>query len=98
MQQVRKGTNLRTYLFGQHQAFVHGRTRLGRKIGGTSIQDSQVEAESDQFLTGAVVQIAGNSSALFVLKLKQTAGELAQGFFIATELVLDTHSLIYFID
>ena len=61
-------------------------------------EHGQIECESDQLLTCAVVEIARYASAFFVLELKQTARELAQGFFIATESVLDTHSLIRFVD
>src|SRR5882724_305142 len=98
MQQVRQSANLRTDLLGQHQAFVHSRARLGRELKRESIQYSQIETESNQLLTRAVVEIAGDAPAFFVLKLQQTARELTQGLFVATELVLDAHSFSHFID
>ena len=67
VQQIRESTKVGGYFFRQVGATVESGLGLGRELGGVLLQQCDVEGETSYFLSRAVVEVAGNAAALFVL-------------------------------
>ena len=80
MKQIRERSDFRNNLIGKCGAISNPGREAGIVLSALR-DDSQINVERGQQLTGAVVQFATQTAALFILQSQDAGRELAQHFF-----------------
>ena len=77
MKQIGNGADVRSHVLNQSFALGHGSGHFCKMLK-IAAHRGQIHRERRQGLSHTVVQFARDSASLFVLKMKQTSGKVAQ--------------------